>query len=160
VPLLAGVLTLVGVLLGQVSSYLSDKRQARREDTVRWHDQVRTSCASFLTEAHNHYKGALGLDGALPVESSRLIAAFGELELVSPADIVAAADKLRNVLTDIQIDEWRTHPATAEAYAAYIAAQGKKYHDMRRALVGAIRSELMAVEDRNMTSPSSVDVGG
>ena len=50
VPALAGGFTLLGVLLGAVTSYFSDKRLYRREDAHRYDDDLRKYAATLINE--------------------------------------------------------------------------------------------------------------
>ena len=100
VPVIAGMFTIVGVALAQVSSYLSDRRYASREKEkredehrARWDPDLRAMCAKFAVqlaalhdEAMKRHTGQARL-----FDTQELEATLAELDFISPAEIYETA---------------------------------------------------------------------
>jgi hypothetical protein len=97
-PILAGSFAVLGVLAGQLMSWASDQRKAKREDRLRWLTDRRHVYAAYLTTLADYRKGIWSLvnkewDINAAAKTAETIAApRAELTLVASATVIDAVD--------------------------------------------------------------------
>jgi hypothetical protein len=126
--------TLGGIVIGLLGGYYIDRWKAKREDSLRWKDQVRASAARFLVAANDFRDAAYGPRGVpqegLNDRAQAMGAAFADLVLVAPSVLVDAASDVSLAASDT--DLFQDHPDTA--FAKYDRARMHFVQEARKDL--------------------------
>jgi hypothetical protein len=107
VSVIAGVFTVLGVLMSQLSTILLDRRRTMREQVQRWDVELRQLYARYLVEARRVRDKAVeyvdaGGGGRWPdIDPFTLL--FQELEIIAHDEVLHPAIELRQAMLDI----WR-----------------------------------------------------
>jgi hypothetical protein len=124
VPLIAGAFLVIGALLSYVLTNLNDRRREQREDSKKWHDQLRSEAAQLISLAHQialegpalqeAREGAKATEGTEPEEkidalntyleiSDKVVAMMTELylinstiKLIAPPEVSSRSESLAN----------------------------------------------------------------
>lgn len=124
VPLIAGAFLVIGALLTYVLTNLNDRRKEQREDSQKWHDQLRSEAAQLISLVHQialegpelqeAREGTKATEGMEPKEtldaldayleiSDKVVAMMTEIylinstiKLIAPPEVSVRSDALAN----------------------------------------------------------------
>ena len=145
VPLVAGVFTVLGVVVAQLVAWRIDQRKVRREDEQRWLTDRRQAYAAFLTAAtrfHMKLKPEWEKDPADDMTDAIAEVNFHrqEIRLIASEPVSAAAEELFMQLARMR----RTLASTAYTDRGEQAWRdlAKVFQDRRQTFIAAARDEL------------------
>lgn len=117
--MVAGIFTVLGVLLAQLSSFLLDRRRSKREDRQRWDERIHQQCAEVFVQAGNTWKAVRLMDSSGNPSGwpdfDPLHDAVAVLVFAAPKPIVDAAFALSESVWNFCYDVDNTNPREVSA---------------------------------------------
>jgi hypothetical protein len=122
VPVLAGTMALLGVVVSQLTILLLEWIRSRRERLRRWDADLRQLYASYLAGAQSLRDASVAFDGSGIPDVQPFLRLHEEIELIAPDEPLLKARDLKDALLNIWSAAVSRKEAETILFANYVSA--------------------------------------